>query len=370
MVKKICVVLAVLALVLENFSVFAIEQVENKRDWMAQKFIANQIKGIGLVDSYQEDGENRSYVYDNSLAAIACMVEGNFGLAKEILDTLTAEVGMNPDGNVAYEYYDIYDGSGGQNPDVDVGQAGNSAWLLQALNIYQKLRSSKIYYNTQKKLADFLLGLQNSEDGGLRGGSKEDQYWKSTEHNIIAYAAIRNFGKLNKISSYVDKAKKIKAFLTSSSSNVWDGQRFNQGKKADGNIDTGEVVDAQALGALLLGNNYSRALTWAENNLKVHSRPYNSLTVTGFKFNQDSDKDTVWLEGTLQMALSFYKIKNTSNGDFYYNEAVKTIQSDGSVLLATDEWDNSPWPAKVWRSIAPTAWLVMYCRKFNPLILY
>lgn len=359
--KRAAIITLVIGFTFINTFAFAIDRVENKRDWMAQKFIANQIKGIGLVDSYQEDEKDRSYVYDNSLAAIACMVEGNFGLAKEILDTLTAEVGINPDGNVPYEYYDIYDGSGGQNSDV--GQAGNSAWLLQALNIYQKLRSSKVYYNTQKKLADFLLDLQDSGDGAIMGSGSQD--WKSTEHNLIAYAAIRNFGKLNKMSSYVDKAKKIKVFLTSSS--VWDDQRFNQGEHEDGSIDTGEVVDAQALGVLLLGNNYSRALTWAENNLKV-SRPHNSLTVTGFKFKENLD--TVWLEGTLQMAISFYKIKDTHSGDFYYKEAVKTIQSDGSVLLATDEWEESPWPAKVWRAIAPTCWLIFCQLKFNPLILY
>ena len=363
MFKKIFFALLILVLFFSHSSAFcAIITVDTKRDWMAQNFIANQIKGIGLVDSYQEDGENRSYVYDNALAAMACMAEGNFGLAKEILDTLANEV-KNSSYGVPCESYFYSDTNGAG---YGISYAGNSAWLLQALNIYQKLRSDKTYYKTQKKLADFLLSLQDSSDGGIKGS--KDAAWKSTEHSIIAYCALRNFGKLNSKFSYIKRAEKIKTFLISS--RIWNDseKRFNQGIHADGNIDTGEVVDAQALGVLLLGSSYSGALTWAEENLKL-SKTYNSQTVSGFDF--DGNLDTVWLEGTLQMALSFYKSKNTSIGDTYYNEALKTAQSDGSLILATNEGSaGDSWILRPWRAIAPTSWLICYSLKFNPLILY
>lgn len=356
MFKKIFFALLISVLVFNSSSAFcAITTVDAKRDWMAQKFIVNQVKGIGLVDSYQEDGENRSYVYDNVLAAMACMAEGNFGLAKEILGTLSNEV-KNSSYGVPYEryFYSDTDGTG-----YGISYAGNSAWLLQALNIYQKLRSDKTYYTTQKKLADFLLSLQDSSDGGIKG-SKDDT-WKSTEHNIIAYCAIRNFGRLNNMSSYTNSAEKIKTFLTGSS--IWNGERFNRGKN-----DSTKVVDVQALGVLLLGSSYSKALTWAEKNHKL-SKTYNSQTVTGFDF--DGNLDTVWLEGTLQMALSFYKSSNTSNGDTYYNEALKTAQSDGSLILATNKGSASDyWTLQAWRAIAPTSWLIFYYLKFSPLVLY
>lgn len=327
----------------------------SKRHWQAQIFIANQIKGIGLVDSYQKDYSDVSYVYDNSLAAMASTFMSNFGLAIEIFNTLTREVEQT-EGGVPFEFYDFSDfnGKGG-----GLAYCGNSAWLLQALNIYQKSRSTKQYYFSQKKLADFLLTLQDPIDGGLKGSSSDN--WKSTEHNIIAYVALRNFGRLNNMPQYVTQAEKIKDFLTSSV--IWNGTRFNRGA-----FDPARVLDVQALGVLLLGRDYSSALTWAENNLKL-TGPFNSDTVTGFDFNYDLD--TVWLEGTIQMALAFYVSGDYEKAAYYFSEACKTIQNDGSVLLATnsgtasDSWRLEPYPA-----IAPTSWLIFYYFKFNPLILY
>ena len=353
---RIIVVLMVLSFLLSNACIYAeVTQVENKKDWMAQLFIANQIKGIGFVDSYQEDNEGRSYVYDNALAAMASMAMANFGLATEILDTLCFEVNKTTEG-VPFESY-LY--SNAQDGGSGLAYAGNSAWLLQALNIYQKKRASNRYYETQKKLADFLLTLQDAQDGALRGSSSD--YWKSTEHNLVAYVALKNFGQLNHFSYYITQAKKIRTFLLSSQ--IWDGARFNQGAN-----DNGKVIDAQALGVLVFKKNYSSALSWAEANLKL-SASFNGDTLTGFDFNDD--RDTIWLEGTLQAALAFYCVNNGAQGDYYYNEASKAIQNDGSVFLATNQGSASDWwILEQWRAIAPTSWLIFYCQKFNPLIVY
>lgn len=326
----------------------------SKRHWQAHLFIANQIKGIGVVDSYQEDNGARSYVYDNSLAAISSMLMGEFGLAKEILDTLTLEVKKTEEG-VPFEYYNCFDFNGGGG---GLAYCGNSAWLLQALNIYQKFRSSTVYYYEQRKLADYLLTLQDPVDGGLRGSPFDS--WKSTEHNIIAYAALKTFGQLNSLPEYINQAEKIKDFLTSPV--IWDGVRFNRGP-----ADPSRVVDVQALGVLLLGRNYSSALTWAEQNLRL-TRPFGSESVTGFDF--DGNLDTVWLEGTLQMALAFSKSGSYQTGAYYFSEAVKVVQSDGSLLLATNTGTASDtWILYRWRAIAPTSWLIIYYFKFNPLVV-
>ena len=135
--RKIAVILLITLFLFSHISAYAaIATVENKLQWRAQIFIANQIKGIGLVDSYQEDATNKSYVYDDALAAIASIAMGNFGLAKEILDTLAFEV-KKTSKNVPYERYLYSDTTGaGQG----TAYSGNSAWLLQALNLYQKLK--------------------------------------------------------------------------------------------------------------------------------------------------------------------------------------------------------------------------------------
>lgn len=244
---------------------------------------------------------------------------------------------------------------------------------MQALNIYQKKQSSKTYYTLQKKLADFLVEIQNtSSGGGISGGIENNSSvtWKSTEHNIIAYVALRNFSRLNNLSFYVTQADKIMAFLASST--IWNEneKRFNAGENQDG-IDYSEITDVQALGTLLLGNSYSSALTYAEEHLKL-TDTYNSRPVTGFDFNYDPDtEDAVWLEGTFQMALAFYKSGNRSKGNYYYGQAAKTIQSDGSVLLAASEGSAGYFGTlHAWKAIAPTSWLIMYYRKFSPLKIY
>lgn len=353
--KRIIALVALSLLFTANLVSAATNAASYKQAQKAQTFIINQIKGVGLVDSYQEDESNVSYVYDNTLAAMACMSMGNYGKAKQIFDALCSKVQKNSTYGIPFESYDFNTGKAKSY----TLYSGNAAWLLQALNIYQKKQSSKAYYTVQKKLADFLVKFQDSGDGAIKGGSSFS--WKSTEHNIIAYVALRNFGRINSLSSYVTKAEKIKTFLTSSK--VWDGERFNRGKN-----DTVSVTDVQALGALLLGGSYSSALTYAEEYLKLTDY-YNSKSVTGFDFN--SNLDTVWLEGSLQMAMAFYKSGNTTNGDYYYDEAAKTIQSDGSVLLATSTGSASEyWTLQAWRAIAPTSWLIMYYSKFSPLTLY
>lgn len=351
--KKIIMVLLI-AIMTAGEATAAITTVDQKRYWPAQVFIANQIKGVGLVDSYQEDNVDISYVYDNALAAMASMTLKNYGLAREILDTLLKEVKMAPE-KVPYWRY-LYENTSGYGEGVVY--CGNTAWLLQALNVYQKRAGSTMYYGYQKKLADYLLTLQTS-DGGLTGNRYVS--WKSTESNLAAYVAIRNFGRLNNLNTYIAKADKIGTFLKSRA--IWNGTRFNRGKS-----DPVKVIDVQSLGILALGAKYASALTWAEANLKT-TQQFNLQAITGFDF--DDNLDTIWCEGTLQMALAFALSGNTTKGDYYYNEISRTIQADGSVLLATNTGTaGEDWMMEPWRAIAPTSWLIFYAAKFNPLALY
>lgn len=385
MKKLILLILIFLQL---NIPAYAILTVEERPQWRAQIFLANQIKGIGLVDSFLDEGlypemqPNMSWVYDNAVAAMGCILMGNYGLAAEILLTLCAEVKKYV-ADIPAEGYDFTDKEGNYldgdynyQPDA---YCGNTAWLLQALNLYQKTyqdltkstsaifqKNNKSLYDMQVKLANYLLTLQDT-DGGLRGS--KDVSWKSTEHNIIAYVALRNFGRLNGSPTYVASADKIITFIISPE--IWNSSegRFNRGEN-----DPANAVDAQALGVLLAAsldsfygtNNvslYSSALTWAENKHKVNT------PIIGFDFNDD--KDTVWLEGTLQMALAFYKVNNTAKGNSYYNEALKIQQSDGSLLWATNDGTSGQgYNLRPCRAVVPAAWVIFCSRRFNPLILY
>ncbi|MDD2751996.1 MAG: hypothetical protein PHN59_02585 [Candidatus Omnitrophica bacterium] len=330
--------------------------VENKKEWKAQMFLADQIKGIGLMDSFQEDGVNCSYIYDDALAAMAHMAMGNNGLAQEILATIASEIKPTLWG-LPSESYSFSDLSGtGQGK----AYSGNVAWILQAFNVYQKTTGSREFYAYQKKLADCLLRVQDPRDGALWGSAYDA--WKSVEHNLVAYVALRNFGKLNGMGTYMVQAEKIKYFLQGPA--AWNGQRFNRGP-----YDYTEVLDVQALGVLILGNRYLNALNWAEVNLQT-AKQQGGTFISGFDFNDDLD--TIWFEGTLQMALAYsLKMQNPVIANFFYNQALTAVQSDGSLLLATNPGTASDdWILQPWRAVAPTCWLIFYSRKFNPVIIY
>jgi hypothetical protein len=76
------------------------------------------------------------------------------------------------------------------------------------------------------------------------------------------------------------------------------------------------------------------------------------------------------------MAFAFYKSSSALNtfaykASYYYNEAGKTIQADGSLLLATQRGTaTDSWILQPWRAMAPTSWYILYYNKFNPFTLY
>jgi hypothetical protein len=367
------------------------------------------IRGIGLVDSYsvadpnyekQEDKASRSYVYDNALAAIASLQRGNHYLALEILHTLCAEVKKTT--GVLFESYDfsLAGGGNGEGPIF----SGNLAWLLQALNIYQKFYqdlykvtadvyrlNNPVFYTMQLILADYLLTLQDDDptDGGIWVDAAKDR--KSTEHNIIAYVALRNFGRLNGegYKTYITKAEMISNFITNRAWNTSE-KRFNRGQ-TEGTPDVpdkAKVVDAQALGVLLAASldrsrvitNYRStyapaldwAVTWFQTSVNFKKADNTYKIIYGFDFNEN--KDTIWLEGTLQMTLAFYysgRSDGAINSTYYYNNAKETMQFDGSLPWATNKGDSGQgYDLEFWRAVASTAWLVFCDKKFNPLVLY
>lgn len=337
--------------------------VENNPSYQAQLYLTKQIKGIGLVDSYIEDNQNLSYVYDNALTAMAFIATRDYGRAEQILNTLSL-IRRNAQG-AYYESYNFLDinGSGQGN-----AFAGNTAWVLEALNLYQRYTGSFKYFALQRKLADYLISQQDI-DGGIR--VLPGNPVKSTEQNIAAYVALRNFGTLYLMRYYTNKALKIRNFLAN---NIWIPSE-NRFRTSLPDPQPSElltwVTDVQALGVLALGKKYAAALTWADDptHLRTSKTTPSNIPITGFDFN--SDLDTVWLEGTFHMGLAYKKTGNASKAQYYVNEGLKAQNADGSILLATNTGTASIyWMLTPWHAAAPTAWLIFNMYNFNPLDLF
>lgn len=315
----------------------------------AHDYLASQIKGVGLIDSYKDSTET-SYAYDNALAIMAFVARSDYDNARTILGACQNAIDVSPSGG----YYDVYDcvtgyGSGAVS-------AGPNSWLLNAVNLYYYKTGDSQFQTLGQQLADFLISLQDY-DGGLFGD--ENVSWKSTEHNQSSYAALYNYGIFNNKDAYVQKANLIKDFLFIE---CWDGERFFRGKN-----DYTVVTDVQALGVLSLGTSYASAIYWSEYHTRCTKKLGRKLTVTGFDFNDDLD--TVWLEGTLQHAMAFKENYDDWRAGIYYDNVDKTQCRNGSFLCATNEGTTgTDWVLLPVECVAPTCWYIFYNTNTNPLM--
>ena len=315
----------------------------------AHRYLVGQIKGIGLIESYTDNTGN-SYTYDNALAVMAFVAMGDYDNAKTILNTYKNTISASASGG----YGDVYDyATGSGSGAISVGP---NSWLLNAVNLYYDKTGDSQFQTLGQQLANFLVGLQDI-DGGLFGSWSV--FWKSTEHNQSAYAALYNYGTFNNSSTYVDKANLIKDFLVTE---CWNGERFLRGKN-----DPLVVTDVQAYGVLSLGTSYASAIYWAEYHTKCTHNLGKKTTVTGFDFNDDLD--TVWLEGTLQQAMAFNKNFDDWRAGIYYDNVKKTQRPNGSFLIATNEGTTgTDWILQPIEAVAPTCWYIFYNTDTNPFM--
>ena len=306
---------------------------------------------VGLLDSFVEDGVDNSYTYDDALAAMAFLSSGEVLTTEKILDaflTIQSELA----GGFLHRY-----SVNGANAGGTLG-AGHNAYLLQAMNLFSWRTGIHKYDAVARRIADYLLSLQDNSDGGIFGRSGVT--WKSTENNLAAYSAISNLALVQNLPDYGVKAGKIGDFIRR---DCWDGTRFLTGKN-----DTMIVTDAQALGTQILGPSWSNGSYWVENYTRNTERYTSRKQVTGFDLN--TDRDTVWSEGTLQQSVAFWLVADNSRFSFYKTEIEKLIQPSGAIWAASNRGttgfgDNF----ERWQAIAPTAWYVFLSYQDNVLRL-
>ncbi|MFH1778790.1 MAG: hypothetical protein ABH847_01995 [Candidatus Omnitrophota bacterium] len=316
----------------------------------ALSFLRGQISTVGLLDSYVEDNTDYSYTYDDALAAMAFISAGDFVSARRILDAFVA-IGPQPEGGFLHRYH-ATDGS-----PYGTLSVGHNAYLLQAMNLYYLETGDSRYNLLAQEVANYILSQQDI-DGGIFG--RAGVTWKSTESNLGALSAIHNLGKVQNIPYYIDRANAIRNFLITE---CWDGVRFLCGEN-----DPMIVTDVQALGGMVLGPSYANGAYWVENYTRTTKRYSGRKTITGFDFN--ADRDTVWIEGTLQETMAFFVAGDITKYSFYKTESEKLFQSSGALLLASNTGTTGfDWILERWQAVAPTAWYIYACNQDNVLEL-
>ncbi len=316
----------------------------------ALSFLKKQLSSFGLIKSYVEEKDDFSYTYDNALAAMAFLSANDISSAKRIFDAF-----LKVSKRESVGFFDKYNSKDGSVSSGARRNAGPNAYLLQAMNLYYAKTGDDLYRDLSAKIADFLIGLQD-DDGGVFGRSGVS--WKSTENNMGIFVGIHNFGVLYKLDRYIDKAKIIKSFLEDE---CWNTINFLCGE-----ADFTEVTDVQSLGVLVFGAEYSSGLYWIYEKTLNTQKLGDGVEVTGFDCN--NDRDTIWTEATLQMALAFFVAKDMPAYKKFKTECEKLIHPSGALLLTSNVGSTGfGWTLQKWQAVAPTAWYVFLCNRDNVL---
>jgi hypothetical protein len=266
--------------------------------------------------------QNAAFVYDNALAGIALVACGKLPEARRIADALvlaTTHDRHYHDGRLRNAYRA---GAASHDPlelpgwwdaparrwDEDAYQVssatGNVAWAALALMTVFDATHDRRYLDAAASLMNWVAA--NTYDAGPPGGfiggyfGEEPeplrQTWKSTEHNVDAYAAFSWLARATGDSHWTAQANHARDFVAA----MWNPQegRFAIGTQNDGRtLNAGpSALDAELwpLIALPAGltSGWDRSIDWT---LQHHR------TGAGLGFN--AQPDGVWTEGTGQAAL-------------------------------------------------------------------
>ena len=390
---------------------YAIDYAENRRSKTI--FYLDDIRFTGNIEALQEapmmlrsydtstlQTRNAAFTYDNALAAMAFMSAGRNDKAAEILDALVYAIEHDryAAGRIrnAYAAGDISPSPGNQagaklpgwwdagaqqwyEDGYQVGSnVGNTSYAALALLHYAEANKSSYRSNRYLEAAcsimdrvieersDSSSGFTAGFDGWPENGNEIKFTYKSTEHNIDAYAAFAQLYKMTGAAKYQKAAEGALAFVKS----MYDDKAgvFYSGTNADGSTNTSNVVlDAQVWAALALGD----AFKPYESSLGQLARMRTGEG--GYRFHV-CDEKAFWCEGTA-FTMLLHKLRGEKAAADKALAALKSVQlasglfpaaTSGNLSTGIFLSDGSPWMYGKDAAVAPTAWFVMAQNGYNP----
>ena len=357
-----------------------------------------------LLRSYDTDQielKDTAFSYDNALVAMAFLSEGDDERAAQLLDALCYGVehdryqpgrvrnayaagDLTPvpgqgDGARLPGWYDTKAGAWHEDAYQVGSNVGNTSYVALALMHYacegaDSTRAER-YLTTAQTLMDWVLeecsddadGFLAGYDGWPENGAVSALTYKSTEHNIDAYAAFSQLFALTGEARYQEAAESALRFVKS----MYDEEAglFFTGTLTDGVTPNEDnvVLDVQVWSALALGDEfapYEGALAQLE---RMRTAP------GGYRFHA-CDEDAYWCEGTAFTAL-MHRLRGENAEAEKAFEALDAVQLESGLFPAAtaddlstgfDSTDGSAWLYGTAPHVAPTAWFVMACNGYNP----
>ncbi len=323
--------------------------------WISSMQLAN-----GLVESAEKT--NFVSLYDNALSALVFMSQGDIEKAERIFDFFNSRIESEllKDAGGFYQFR-AADGNNGSSTWL-----GDNAWLLLALNHYEKITGKDTYQRLSAELEAWIRSLQDT-DGGLWGGFRENgnRIPKITEGIITAFNAVPGYDNFH---------QGILEFLKAERFDTKAGAFVAQPDYPKYNF----AMDLYSLGFLIMEDMPEAVLFGADKFLNTQTSTINGTAIEGYCF--DEDKDVVWMEGTAQMALAFRtgghmgeseEILNTLKKSFVPSTLLKDVQAIpytvnyGTNFESSLLWDHSDkTPA-----VSPNAWFLFAEAGFNPFAM-
>lgn len=314
-------------------------------------------KATYLLPSF--DGKVESHTYDNALAAICYIFNGQQDRARNLLD-----VYKNLPAGYYYGYKAYTSDGSIQTMKVDfdgkLGKGvGPNAYIMLAMMFYKGTYSDTSYDAAITALANWIAD-QQAADGHIQWGydySGAARTEGSVEINLDVYGAFKKFSsQFGNVSIGTITPTLVDTRLTNIQTWLnlmwgdWDSDGRKRFKVGDSVANIDRSLDCYALAPLAIlpfsggdliaegwsfsAAELSSALNYAESDLgNTQYSLFGGETLAGFDFGGNSGagignptlKDGIWFEGTGQMALAYDVVANGVQYTYYVSQIEKGI---------------------------------------------
>ena len=353
--------------------------------------------GPALLRSYDTDDiyiKEAAYTYDNALAAMAFLSEGRADAAARILDGFTYAVEhdryqpdrirnayvcgpVGPENGISLPgWWDAETNSWLEDRYQTGSNTGNTAYAALALLQYDRLYGNERYRETARILMDRILaentdgwyGFTAGYDGWPEAGAVYELSYKSTEHNIDAYAVFSRLYELTGEGKYADAAGSALRFIDE----MYDPKEkwFDAGTGEDGITHSKGVIalDTIVWSRLALGEKFAPY----QDSLETVAAMRNADG--GYPFSMGNDNSGWWTEGTAFTAL-MYRLLGDEEAAAVSLNALAGVQLENGLFPAATVDDlptgfglftGAAWNYGTDAHIAPAAWFILAVNGFDP----
>ncbi len=353
----------------------------------------------GLLESYENNGDTKAWIHDQSLAIIAFTAAGEEERARDVLNVMESLQRDDPNG----AWFECYNAPDSNYAECWKYITGPIAWMVIAVNFYECRTGDPNYANMARRALgwmDTMMHIDDPNDGryGSLKYSNIDPHIISTEHNLDAYSAYYWRGMLDPNESYLYKASLILDYLRremwapSPNSNCDQYSNCNHDVEIfwRGYNDFLFATDCQSWGVLALGpigpdgEEFYKSLDWLLDNpygttRTAHNYDDTIQDVNGFRsyvgirefclpdlWWYSDDPDRVWVDGTEHVAAALFNIGNDPNGIYFHNEMGKIVDPNGGLVHSFSEDPDNEYR---YNYIASAAWYYFNEVRLNPFDL-